>query len=532
MRVGSVVAAVVGVLLVAVAAGGAAWWGFTQWERLSAPFAYRGIPVLRMPEAPLPTARPMTGEEGEDTHGYPLRTADKLSLLALLHAGRFEELTTYIELFQADFEKDFRREHWPMDALDAFATADPEVGRRLRQWVDAAPDSFASHAALGLHYKALAWRHRGENFIGETPAMQLARMRAATAPARSHLDRALELRPSLVAAERALINLPDSTLKDRREAFGRAIQACPECFYVRASMLSMLQPRWGGSDELMERFVRSHAAREGRNPKLGALRGYVAYYRCKDHLRDDEHAEAVQACTSALEAGEQAVFRMERANALVRLDEVDEALEDVHRALVLRPQQLPLLETAYFVWQRGRRWVEASEPLFLALQLDPTHPYLQSVAPKVAQGLTHTAWKLAEGGDLAQANELMERATHLAPEDESTRTYRERIRRGDPYAARKGVEGLLADVRSHPDDFDAHLRLDHALARNREFDRVVALWTEYLKRHADDARAYLERGGAHFQSGNLAAAEKDAARACQLGLQEGCQRAEQVRSRR
>ena len=91
------------------------------------------------------------------------------------------------------------------------------------------------------------------------------------------------------------------------------------------------------------------------------------------------------------------------------------------------------------------------------------------------------------------------------------------------------LELLRAAVADHPDDFQAHRRLDHALASERRFDEVVTMWDGYLWLHPEDGRAYLERGGARYHLGQKDLAAVDAQRACDLGIAEGCQRAAQVR---
>lgn len=55
------------------------------------------------------------------------------------------------------------------------------------------------------------------------------------------------------------------------------------------------------------------------------------------------------------------------------------------------------------------------------------------------------------------------------------------------------------------------------------------MWTAYLARHPNEGRAYLERGGANFHLGKRAEARADAAKACELGVSEGCEREKQIR---
>src|SRR5690606_28087987 len=95
--------------------------------------------------------------------------------------------------------------------------------------------------------------------------------------------------------------------------------------------------------------------------------------------------------------------------------------------------------------------------------------------------------------------------------------------------ARAGLTGapdelprLEQAAREAPDDFDAHLRLDYALAQRQDFERVVALWTEFLTRNPDVSAAYYERGGAQQRLGRRERATADFISACERGHHAAC----------
>lgn len=52
--------------------------------------------------------------------------------------------------------------------------------------------------------------------------------------------------------------------------------------------------------------------------------------------------------------------------------------------------------------------------------------------------------------------------------------------------------------------------------------RHPQLWNEYLGRHPDEARVYLERSGTYYHLGRTDDARADAQRACDMGITEGC----------
>jgi regulator of sirC expression with transglutaminase-like and TPR domain len=58
--------------------------------------------------------------------------------------------------------------------------------------------------------------------------------------------------------------------------------------------------------------------------------------------------------------------------------------------------------------------------------------------------------------------------------------------------------------------------------------RASSACDEYIRLHPDDGPAHLERGGAYYNMQRRKEAQTDAARACELGVSEGCVRAKQL----
>jgi tetratricopeptide (TPR) repeat protein len=82
-----------------------------------------------------------------------------------------------------------------------------------------------------------------------------------------------------------------------------------------------------------------------------------------------------------------------------------------------------------------------------------------------------------------------------------------------------------------PTNFEAYRSADRILSRQQRWDEILEIWDAYIARTPTSAEAYFERGGTNFHKGDLAAAQADAAKACELGKAEACQWVERVRSR-
>jgi tetratricopeptide (TPR) repeat protein len=431
----------------------------------------------------------MVGSSGTDADGYPLRTVDKRAVLRMLRARQFDALDAWLVDLQSQFEADYHKEYWPQDALDAFANVDPALEPLLDAWVAAKPESYMALAARGIHNEAAGWHRRGGRWACETPPENFEQMREAHATAFPDLDDALARHANLVAVHRALIRIAKAnggSLELRRQLLDQALVACPECFQVRVTFIFALQPRWGGDYEKMRAFA-AETASATANTKLRLLAGYVDSDRCSMLRHFGKRAEALDACNRALAVGESPDFYDERAT-LLRKSNPAAARADLDRALWLRPQRSDLVEARAAVLMRLRRFSDHARDVALLKEIDPIERLDPGDVQRAAQGLAYEAGRQRKAGSPADEVALLERAIAL-----------------------------------DPDDLDNHRRLDAALIRAGARDKIPAMWAKYLARHPKNARAHLELAGALHHLGRERDALAEAAAACRLGEQTGCQ---------
>ena len=234
--------------------------------------------------APAGAAPAMVGPPGVDADGYPRQTADKRAALRLLRARKFDALEAWLVDLQAQFEDDYHKEYWPIDALDAFSNVDPALEPLLDAWVAAKPSSYMALAARGIHQESVGWFRRGAKWACDTPPENFEAMREAHLNAFPDLDDALVRHPKLIAVHRALIKVATANgapLPLKRQLLEQAILQCPDCFQVRVALMMGLQPRWGGSHEEMLAFARE-SIDASRNVKAAAARG-LPLRRCVQH---------------------------------------------------------------------------------------------------------------------------------------------------------------------------------------------------------------------------------------------------------
>jgi len=89
----------------------------------------------------------------------------------------------------------------------------------------------------------------------------------------------------------------------------------------------------------------------------------------------------------------------------------------------------------------------------------------------------------------------------------------------------EAIKMLELQAKSKPSDFYTHARLDYALSKRREWNRIAEMWNRFILANPENGRAYYERGGTLHHLGRSDASRADLARACELGVSAACARA-------
>jgi tetratricopeptide (TPR) repeat protein len=484
----------------------------------------RRTPVLLVAPGPLPTALPLLGPDGVDADGYPKKYVDRVALRSLLHAHRYQELSAHGAELQKAFEDDPRKEYWPIDFSEAFASPEPEIEDDLQAWTEATPDSFAPWLAQGSHRFAAAQALRGTNYATKTPEADMQAMRIAGERAMTDLRKAYALRPQLVAAMRQIMRMAsfvsdDKTIEDMKD---RGTRLCGECLQIRVAYLHGLTPRWGGSYEAMRAFVRESPV--AGNPRFRVLGGLEDLDRASLLSGEKKYPEALQAIDLALKRGSYWEFHWERGKILVRMQREQEALVEFNRADAQRPMHLSIVSERIEPLVAQKEHLAAAKDLLTTLRLDPTAAEAKRILPAVVNNVLFQAQQFEKAGKHTEALDASDLGMDLAPRDPTAQGVHATIALGDATTPER-IAQVQAHVAQNPGDFRAVQQLDYALSKTRSFDRILPLWDAYIKVHPEDGRAYMERAGTNHNLGRGAEAIADARRACELGINGGCERA-------
>jgi tetratricopeptide (TPR) repeat protein len=532
-RTVAIVLAVALLVVVGIAAGMFLWVRWTRalisarQAKLAGERAARQALITEVAPAKMPESLPLIGQEGKGPDGYPAQYVDVPGLRSLLYHKRFAELTSHFEQFQAAFEADPRKEYWPMDAADAFDSSEPQLNEPLDAWVKATPGSFAPYLARGTHLVSVGYASRGGRWAKDTASEDFAAMGKALNLGIADLDKALALRPHLVAAlRRKIVALrADCDMPGMKQALDSALAFCPSCYQVRVAYIYAILPRWCGSYEEMAAFA--HYRDDGSNPRMRFLPGYVDMDQADLLMLDKRYSEALQAIQRACQLGDQWEFLLKRAEIEEWLDQDETALADLNRALELRPGNAGLLFARALQEGRMNHWELAGRDLLEGLRRNPTDTDGRRIYENTVKGVIYEGWEAYKSGRREDALRIFDLASNLAPTNQEVASRRTAIVMGLGQASR-GVTEIEEQAKKAPDDFRACQQLDYTMARQGRFKEVAAMWDQFIARNPNEGRAYLERGGTRYHMGDIQGALADAKKACDLGVSEGCAQAKKL----
>jgi tetratricopeptide (TPR) repeat protein len=293
--------------------------------------------------------------------------------------------------------------------------------------------------------------------------------------------------------------------------------------------MSALTPRWGGSYEEMMEFARER--NDPSNPRLRLLPGYIALDKADLLLIDKEPRQALTTIQLAFAFGEHWEFLYERAAVKDHLDDLEEAMADLNRALALRPGHPRVLLKRAYIHHRAHRWEVAGRDLLAGIRVTPTSPRARLIFDTIVANLIYEGWVHHKAGRREDALRVYDLAAELAPTNQEIQSRRGLIMIGETASDGDKIAALEDQARSLPDNFHVRENLHYELGRAAQFPRIVEMWTVYLATHSNDAAAYLKRGQAYFHMGRLQDAYADARKSCELGNSEGCMRAKQVEAK-
>jgi tetratricopeptide (TPR) repeat protein len=487
-------------------------------------------PVLARTVLPFDRILSITERDG---YGYPLVAADQKEIRDLLARNDFARLDRVLDGYQRLFEADYHREDWVFEAFNVFDDPDSTLTPRLDAWVNREPGSIPALLAHAKHYLARAWEARGSDWASETSDDQFNGMGRFMTVAASDLSNALAENTRLSIAYVAVLMIARSAGGRGAVMFGAAVYDTalayvPNSYRTYAAWAKTQEPRWGGSDSLMNLHARTLAPLMAANPRLRVLRGHAAFDQGRRIMKEKKYDEAVIKFTEALAAGNDAESFEYRSRALYGAGRYADALPDADNAVALEPQNTEHLEWRAGVLAALGRVEESMASIDSALAIRPGSIDLDSWKEEGAERLVSDAFKDHKANRNDDALTKFALALKLMPRRAETYYFR-----GVVYYQTERQELALEDFKTavalDPKDIDAYLYIDDILIHRGQHDEVIRYWDSFLRVDPGNARGFLERAGTFKLKGDMARSLADLKTACGLGSQEACNWAQRFR---
>lgn len=304
-----------------------------------------------------------------------------------------------------------------------FNSASPDLRALVDAWQRQSPDSAFAAAASGRVYGQMAFAARGAKRLRNTPRSNLASMDRLALLADADLQRAVQLNPAITPAYESMENIGGYSYLGCGYAFAGATKGLAvdsDNFALYDTLMWLAQPKWCGSEALMQLLQQRAEARATRNPLLYLIKSAGAFNlidACKcsgqqqlgayiavlDHIgggrelkkAGDAASEVNNLQAMAIYLSEALRFdqslddaRIRRIDALVDFDEVRWAIDEANALLAKSPDSTGAYKARAWAELQGENDLPAAQrDLLKATELDP-----------------HDVWALAHLGGVYMQN--------------------------------------------------------------------------------------------------------------------------------
>jgi tetratricopeptide (TPR) repeat protein len=462
----------------------------------------------------------------------PLETisvSEMVEVRRLLVEKQFDQLNAILAWYQKGFGDNPSAEYALYDAYKAFDTPQPDYAPLFQEWIAAAPDHYQPYLAAAQYHYARGWdRPRTQVAQGHLPKADRrdAAVFCAVTPApgsgaghQSRPDRRLQ---------------PSDRHPERRRRGGRGKPADwrgpgPVSLFPAAQENRRLGQRAPLGRQL--RGDGAHRQPSGtlhrQNPRLGVLYGFVYCDQGRYFTQGDRSDEAIRLCNQALSFGDHWYFYYQLAR-VYHFDrkQYDLALEHINKAIAHKPTVAKLYRLRSRIQFARQGYGGALEDIETTEMIRPGDAGTARWVQWAANNLLNTGHRRAKTDQQAAVDAY---SLSLDFNDGNPEAY---YWRGMAYSRMQQFGPALTDfqaaVRFNPRYFDAYRMIDALLARERQWERILAYWNAFLELEPGHAEAYFERSGTHYHNRDMASALADLDKACRLGSEAACQQYRKV----
>ena len=316
-------------------------------------------------------------EETAPPQGRPARRVVfdpvQRQIVDLVEKRDYEALERLLSEQQAAFERDAATSPALDNAFRAFARVAPTSGPAFDEWVQRRPGSYAARAARASFFAFRGLRARGAEYYEDTPEENIRAMRTWLEKARADAEASLPMTPKPYVSRRTLMTIA-TVLGRRRDAeanYREAIALAPESVDTRIDHMTLLEPRWGGSYDQMEKFVAESRAQLKAPGAADRVAARVPADRGDEAMRVRDFTVALGHYDRAVALDPGIGLSCGRAYSLSELKRTDDALADVKRVLAKAPDEQYCRQIGTYIAARANDANEAIAVLTLIVDADP-----------------------------------------------------------------------------------------------------------------------------------------------------------------
>jgi len=178
--------------------------------------------------------------------------------LQWLKTSNYPALDSYYASLQQDYQTGKKTE---MDLNSGFSllNENKKINEHYyNEWVSAYPDSYAAKTARGIFYYKMGNEARGNGWINSTCDSQIRAMEHYFSLAVPDLTASLKMTDKPLISAYYLLNIDwyIGDVNSRRKWLDMGNKIDPSNWYIKYAYMQGLRPRWGGSYDLMQSFLK------------------------------------------------------------------------------------------------------------------------------------------------------------------------------------------------------------------------------------------------------------------------------------
>jgi len=206
-----------------------------------------------------------------------------INYVALLRNEEYSELDVHLKKMDENFKSNDIGEYAYIEQFKIFETASEEDLAYFNSWLDTTDEKKYALLARGVVYFELGWYARGGKLAKDTPEKQFMTMKEYFRKSTEDMNAVLDIDNKSIFSHLCLISMAAASNLDysKEEYFNRGIKEFPASHVLASQYMNKLQPKWGGTYQLMRTIAKRMREQAVNNPMLITLGNKELQYRAE-----------------------------------------------------------------------------------------------------------------------------------------------------------------------------------------------------------------------------------------------------------